>query len=56
MGFDKSFVSKETIELALQDLNNILNSDAVIIRDQWSEKFIEGYQKLLKKLDKEEKC
>jgi len=55
MGFNKRFISKETIELALTDLNRILNSDMIIIRDEWSEKFIDHYQKLLKKLDKENK-
>ena len=56
MGFNKRYVSKETIENVLKDLTRILNSDALIVQDEWSQKFIDGYQKLLQKLDKEETC
>lgn len=55
MGFNKKYVSKESLELALQNLNQILKSDALIIQDEWSSKFIEGYQQLIKNLS-EVKC
>lgn len=52
MGFHKRYVSKKTLQVALTDLNRLLNADALIIEDEWSSKFIEEYQKLVKKLDK----
>lgn len=54
MGFNKRFVSKETLQLALTDLNRLLSADALIITDEWSTTFVEEYQKLLKKLDKKQ--
>jgi len=50
MGFNKRYVSKETLELALHDLNRLLKADALIVKDEWSDKFIEGYQQLIKTL------
>ena len=52
MGFHKRYVSKKTLQVALTDLNRLLKADALIIEDEWSSKFIEEYQKLVKKLDK----
>ena len=51
MGFNKKYVSKESLDLALQNLNQILNADALIIQDEWSTKFIAGYQELIKNLN-----
>lgn len=50
MGFNKSYVSKEILEIKLQELNQLLKSDALIVKDEWSNKFIEGYQQLIKNL------
>jgi hypothetical protein len=52
MGFNKRFIAKENLELALVDLNRLLAADALIIKDEWSSKFIEAYQKLIADLNK----
>lgn len=51
MGFDKRFVNKEIIEIKLKELEALLNADALIIQDEWSENFIIGYDTLKKELE-----
>lgn len=52
MSINKRFVDKETILIATTSLTRLLNADALIVKDEWSQAFITEYTKLITKLNK----